>query len=61
MVKQFIDSMQIGDTIIIARGKRTKFVYMCDITSSHYFQDSEVTSFKIRRRINNIRRVPEDI
>lgn len=59
MVKQFVDNMQIGDKIIIARGKEQS-LYICDITSSHYFQDSEVTSFKIRRRINNIKKIPEE-
>ena len=59
MVKQFIDGMNIGDKLIIAKGKNQS-LYICDITSSHYFQDSEVTSFKTRRRISNIRRVPEE-
>ena len=59
MVKQFIDGMNIGDKLIIGRGAKQS-LFICDITSSHYFQDSETTEFKTRRRISNIRRIPEE-
>ena len=59
MVKQFIDEMNIGDKLIIGKGA-TKSLYICDIEGPHYFGDSEESTCKIRRRIGNIRRLPEE-
>ena len=59
MVKQFIDEMNIGDKLIIGKGA-TKSLYICDIEGPHYFDDSEESTCKIRRRIRNIRRLPEE-
>ncbi len=59
MVKQFISDVRIGDKVIIGRGA-TQSLFICKIASTPYFEQNEHNSYKTRRRITYIRKVPEE-
>lgn len=59
MVKQFISDVRIGDKVIIGRGA-TQSLFVCKIASTPYFEQNEHNSYKTRRRITHIQKVPEE-
>ena len=59
MVKQFITKLNIDDKVIIGKGARQS-LFACNITSTPYYEENEQNSYKTRRRIKNLKRIPEE-
>ena len=60
MIQEFCNDIKIGDKIIIGKGK-TGSLFVAEIASTYYYQPSDnIDDCQHRRRIKNIRRVPEE-